>query len=71
MNGGMRGRAARVEPGAARSVTTPQRLARCPFEQSINPYRGCERGCIHCCARPSHAYLDLSPGLDSACEWRA
>jgi len=35
-----------------------------PFDQSINPYRGCEHACIYCFARPTHAYWDMSPGLD-------
>jgi DNA repair photolyase len=35
-----------------------------PFRQSINPYKGCEHGCSYCFARPTHAFIDLSPGLD-------
>jgi DNA repair photolyase len=48
----------------ARTIITRNDSPDIPFEQSINPYRGCEHGCIYCYARPSHAYLDLSPGLD-------
>lgn len=48
----------------ARSVISYNRSPDVPFERSINPYRGCEHGCIYCFARPSHAFLDLSPGLD-------
>ncbi|MFN0315810.1 MAG: PA0069 family radical SAM protein [Burkholderiales bacterium] len=48
----------------ARSIISRNNSPDVPFEQSINPYRGCEHGCIYCYARPTHAYLDLSPGLD-------
>ncbi|MBT8493967.1 MAG: PA0069 family radical SAM protein, partial [Deltaproteobacteria bacterium] len=48
----------------ARSIVTRNQSPDIPFSASINPYRGCEHGCIYCYARPSHAYLDLSPGLD-------
>jgi DNA repair photolyase len=53
-----------VRPDVSRSVIVRNASPDIPFEQSINPYRGCEHGCIYCYARPSHAYLGLSPGLD-------
>ena len=56
--------ATEIRPEAARSVISRNDSPDIPFEQSINPYRGCEHGCVYCYARPSHAYLDLSPGLD-------
>ncbi|MFW2541652.1 PA0069 family radical SAM protein [Primorskyibacter sp. 2E107] len=53
-----------VSDEVPRSVITYQRSPDLPFDRSLNPYRGCEHGCIYCFARPSHAYLGLSPGLD-------
>ncbi|MCF3973147.1 PA0069 family radical SAM protein [Paracoccus salsus] len=47
-----------------RSIITRNSSPDISFDRSINPYRGCEHGCIYCYARPSHAYLGLSPGLD-------
>ena len=48
----------------AASVLNRNRSPDLPFDRSINPYRGCEHGCVYCYARPAHAYVDLSPGLD-------
>jgi DNA repair photolyase len=48
----------------ARRIITPNDSPDIGFDQSINPYRGCEHGCIYCYARPAHAYMGLSPGLD-------
>ncbi len=53
-----------VQPDTSRSIITSNKSPDIPFDQSINPYRGCEHGCIYCYARPSHAWLGLSPGLD-------
>ncbi|WP_414898060.1 PA0069 family radical SAM protein [Rhodovulum sp. YEN HP10] len=64
------------DPGEAPPLRTETRIERpraaitrnsspdLPFDRSVNPYRGCEHGCIYCFARPSHAWLGLSPGLD-------
>ena len=48
----------------AKSILSFNRSPDIPFDRSINAYRGCEHGCIYCFARPTHAYHDLSPGLD-------
>lgn len=53
-----------VRPEPARSIISRNQSPDLPFNQSINPYRGCEHGCIYCYARPSHAFVNLSPGLD-------
>src|SRR5512138_2504764 len=53
-----------VQPEPARSIIARNQSPDIPFELSLNPYRGCEHGCIYCYARPSHGYLNLSPGLD-------
>lgn len=49
---------------ASRTVINYNRSPDVGFDRSINPYRGCEHGCVYCFARPTHAYLGLSPGLD-------
>ena len=53
-----------VRAERARSALAYNRSPDLPFDRSINPYRGCEHGCVYCFARPSHAFLNLSPGLD-------
>lgn len=56
--------ATEVTVSEARSIISYNTSPDIPFSQSINPYSGCEHGCIYCYARPTHAYLGLSPGLD-------
>lgn len=53
-----------VTPELAKTIISTNRSPDISFDQSINPYRGCEHGCIYCYARPNHAYVGLSPGLD-------
>ena len=54
----------RLSVDATRTIIARNDSPDIGFDRSINPYRGCEHGCIYCYARPSHAYLGLSPGLD-------
>lgn len=56
--------ATEVTEEQVRSIISRNRSPDVPFDQSINPYRGCEHACIYCFARPTHAYWDMSPGLD-------
>jgi len=53
-----------LEPDRARGLITTNDSPDIPFDRSINPYRGCQSSCLYCYARPTHAYLGLSPGLD-------
>jgi DNA repair photolyase len=53
-----------ITPEATRTIMARNDSPDVPFDRSINPYKGCEHGCIYCFARPTHAYLGLSPGLD-------
>lgn len=59
-----RSRRTEVTPERARHIITRNASPDIPFDRSINPYRGCEHGCIYCFARPNHSYVGLSPGLD-------
>jgi len=53
-----------VQPMKSRTIVARNASPDVGFDRSINPYRGCSHGCIYCYARPAHAYLGLSPGLD-------
>lgn len=53
-----------ITPELAKTILTRNESPDLPFSVTLNPYRGCEHGCIYCFARPTHAYLGLSPGLD-------
>lgn len=56
--------ATQVQEEPTRKIITRNQSPDIGFDQSINPYRGCEHGCVYCYARPTHAYMGLSPGLD-------
>ena len=58
------GPATQIAEEHARSILSANDSPDIGFDLSINPYRGCEHGCIYCYARPTHAFLSLSPGID-------
>jgi DNA repair photolyase len=62
--GGLSAAPTRVHEETARSIISRNESPDISFDQSVNPYRGCEHGCIYCYARPGHAFLGHSPGLD-------
>ncbi len=64
LDGGSRPLKTTVTEEHPKSILSFNRSPDLPFDRSVNAYRGCEHGCIYCYARPSHAYHDLSPGLD-------
>ncbi|MGA7983187.1 MAG: radical SAM protein, partial [Chromatiaceae bacterium] len=53
-----------LQVDTSRTIISYNRSPDIPFDRSVNPYRGCEHGCVYCYARPTHAWLGLSPGLD-------
>ena len=53
-----------ITPEVTRCILAKNESPDVPFDRSINPYKGCEHGCVYCFARPTHSYLGLSPGLD-------
>ncbi len=58
------GRRTQIIEEQAKTILSRNQSPDLPFSISLNPYRGCEHGCIYCFARPTHSYLGLSPGLD-------
>ena len=53
-----------LKPDTSKTIISYNTSPDIAFDRSINPYRGCEHGCVYCYARPTHSYLGLSPGLD-------